>query len=175
MLINGHLDYPQMLAENGVYGLATLDLYFDREARIDESRSRFSGDNRWVRGLLVSAARKGLVAWYNSIGGRLEREKFRNQHFRADFVITYTSTQSSDLQKEEEGSYHMVRRSLVQTCLNPTVGGVDVACVAMRVAGAISTQLSEKYKIKYQALKDRLETLDGMDLRGINDELTRQS
>lgn len=167
LLINGHLDYPEMLAENGVQGMATLDLYFDHEARIDESRSHIMGDNRWIRGLFVKAARIGLEDWFRGMGASLKKSQFRDQHFRADFVITYANTHSSELEKNGESSYHLVRRQLVQTCLNPAAGGIDLACTAMRVAGAISSKVSSHYKMKFQALKDRLEQFDEMGLKGL--------
>jgi hypothetical protein len=169
VLVNGHLDYPTMLAENGVHGLASLDLFFDHEAKIDENRSHFYGDNRLVRGLLVKATRKALEDWFHGCGGKLAREQFRDQHFQADFIITFTSTQSSELQKEQEGSYHLYRRSLVQTCLNPMAGGLDLTCVALRVAGVISNNVSSTYKMKYQALKDQLEAFDEMDFKGLRE------
>lgn len=171
LLVNGHLDYPTMLAENGVHGQASLDLYFDHEAKIDENRSHFFGDNRLVRGLLVKATRQALQDWFRGCGGLLEKNKFRDQHFHADFIITFTSTQASELLKETEGSYHLYRRSLVQTCLNPMAGGVDLTCVAFRVAGFVSTQVSSNYKIRYQALKDQLENFDDMDLKGLHETI----
>jgi hypothetical protein len=175
LVINGHLDYPAMLAENGVHGMATLDLYFDHDAHIDESRSRMLGDNRWIRGLFVKAARIGLEDWFRGMGGSLNKAQFRDQHFRADFVITYTNTHASDLEKNGESNYHMVRRQLVQTCLNPAAGGLDLACTAMRVAGVISSKVSSNYKIKFQALKDRLEQYDETGLSGINQSILRRS
>ncbi|MFL5815000.1 MAG: hypothetical protein ACJ763_15600 [Bdellovibrionia bacterium] len=175
VLINGHMDYPEMLAENGVQGMATLDLYFDHDARVDETRSRLMGDNRWIRGLFAKAARNGLEEWFRGMGGNLKRAQFRDQHFRADFVITYTNTHASELERNGENSYHLVRRQLVQTCLNPVAGGLDLACTAMRVAGTISSKVSSNYRIKFEALKDRLEQFDEIGLSGINQSILRRS
>lgn len=175
LMINGHLDYPEMLAENGIHGMATLDLYFDHNAQIDESRSRMLGDSRWIRGLFVKAARIGIEDWFRGMGGSLNKDQFRDQHFRADFIITYTSTHSSELEKNGEASYHLVRRQLVQTCLNPAMGGLDVTCAAMRVAGIINSQVSSNYKIKFQALKDRLEQFDETGLAGLNQSILHRS
>jgi hypothetical protein len=47
------------------------------------------------------------------------------------------------------------------------MGGLDVTCAAMRVAGIISSQVSSNYKIKFQALKDRLEQFDDLGLSGL--------
>jgi hypothetical protein len=174
-MINGHLDYPAMLAENGIHGMASLDLYFDHNAQIDESRSRMLGDSRFIRGLFVQAARVGLMDWFRGMGGTLSKDQFRDQHFRADFVITYTSTRLSELEKNGEGSYHLVRKSLVQTCLNPAMGGVDMTCAALRVAGAISKQVSSDYKIRFEALKDRLEQYDSLGLSGLNRSIDRST
>jgi hypothetical protein len=164
-----------MLPENGVQGIATLDLYFDHDARVDETRSRLMGDNRWIRGLFTKAARVGLEEWFRGMGGSLAKAQFRDQHFRADFVITYTNTHSSELERSGENAYHLVRRQLVQTCLNPAAGGLDLACTAMRVAGAITSKVSPNYRIKFEKLKDRLEQFDEMGMSGINQSIQRRS
>jgi hypothetical protein len=59
--------------------------------------------------------------------------------------------------------------------LNPAAGGLDVTCAALRVVGAISNMVSDKYKVRYQALKDRLEMFDQMELHGMNNEIARQT
>lgn len=48
-LIHQEIDYPDLLIEEGVQGISSLDLYFDHEGKIDEERSKFSGSNRWLR------------------------------------------------------------------------------------------------------------------------------
>jgi hypothetical protein len=172
-LINGNLEFPIMLVEHGVQGIATLDLYFDQNGSIDEEKSSFSGDNRMVRGLLVKAVRKGLVNWYRSGLTRLEKEKLRNQHFRSDFVISYFLPTESALIKTNESAYKMLRRELIATCIAPTPSGfgLDVTCTAVKVAGSLKRAISDTYKGRYMALTESLSDYDRMGLEGINRQI----
>lgn len=163
--INYYIDYPIILIENGVQGIATLDLYFDQEGNIDADQSRFFGDNRYVRGILVRAARKGVVKWYLSDAVRLQKDQFKNQHFRAEFAISYTLPSISRIEKNSLGSYTFLRRHYMHECANPT--GIDVACLAAKAYGALQSEFSDSYKIKFRALKDTLEHYDDIGLNGI--------
>jgi hypothetical protein len=163
--INQNLDYPIILLENGVQGTATLDLYFDHEGNVDEGRSKFFGANRSVRGLLVKASRQGLMKWYLADIFRLQRDQFKDQHFRAEFTISYSLPSISEIQKPGMNSYAFVRRRYVHECINPT--GLDVACAAIKLSGAIQRETSTTYKIRLQALQDQLEQYDVIGLNGI--------
>lgn len=169
--IHQHLDYPEMLAENGVQGNATLDVYFNSDGELDEDRSKTYGDNRYVRGLLIRATRKGLVEWQTNEANRIRKDQFRNQHFRADFVIAYSQTDQSEVIKTQPGSYQFLRKRVSNvTCLG-AVGGapiLDFACVAMQVGGAIHRSVSDRYKSRLAALKEMLDYYDGLDLKGIH-------
>lgn len=167
--INQFLDYPEILIENGVQGVATLDLYFDKDGNIDEARTKLFGGNRSVRGLLAHASRSGLVKWYRSDADQLKRDQFKNQHFRADFVISHALEDASRLEKTSQGSYTFLRRHYVHKCANPT--GVDVACVAMKTYGFIRGNVSKAYKARFQALQDRLEHYDDIGLDGVTAEI----
>lgn len=169
--INRHLDYPKMLAENGVQGSATLDLLFDSNGDIDESRSKTFGDNRLVRGMLVRAGRKGLVEWISNDRKRLQKEQLRNQRFRAEFILAYSQADAAVLTKIMPGSYGFLRRHFSNVaCIGESNGApaLNIACVAVAASGAIQRSLSDKYKGQITALKDRLEQYDEMNLSGIN-------
>jgi hypothetical protein len=164
--INQYLDYPSILIENGIQGIATLDLYFDDDGSVDEARSKFFGDNRWVRGLLVRAARQGILKWYVHDTFRLKKSEFRNQHFRADFEISYSQPSSSKIEKTGSGFYTFTRRHYMHECADPT--GVSVTCLAMKIYGATERRLSSDYRMKYEALKDQLEYFDNTGLNNLN-------
>jgi hypothetical protein len=169
--VNGHLDYPLMLAENGVYGLASLDLYFDHDGNVDEYRSKCGGANRVVRGLLVEATRSGLLEWFANEAKRIRRDQFRDQHFRADFMVSAVENSENSLSKAGP-EYHFVRRIHYNpTCLEP--GTVDLACAGMRIIGLIKGK-DDKYLMKFEALKESTERFDDLGLSGIN-ELLRQA
>lgn len=163
--INQYIDYPMILVENDLQGIATFELYFDQEGNIDEIKSKFFGDNRWVRGLLVRASRQGLVKWYLSDALRLKKSQFKNQHFRAEFEISYTLPNASRVEANSPGSYTILRRHYIYECANPA--GVDIACLAMKVHGAMQRGLSSSYKIRLEALRDQLEHFDNIGLSGI--------
>lgn len=167
--INFYLDYPIILVENGIRGIATLDLYFDNNGNIDESLSKFFGSNRSVRGLLVKAARLGLVKWYLADSFLLKKEQFKNQHFRAEFIISYTLDSRSEIQKSSSGLYTFLRRHYLHQCAQPT--GVDVACVAARIYGFARSKVSSSYRIELEALKDQLEHYDNLGLSGITKQI----
>ena len=172
--INNHLDYPGILMEQGVQGIATLELFFDDKGEVDESKSKCFGDNRLVRGLLVKAVRYGLAEWFINEAQRLEKEKFRNQHFRADFEISHLLGSSSELTKSVTGAYQFKRRRFAHTCVSPIgIGGagLDVVCVAAKVTGFLSSRLSGKYKSRFYALVDSLEHFDGIGLIGLNSRI----
>lgn len=164
--INQDIDYPTLLIENGVQGISTLDLYFDSMGNVDESKSSFTGANRSVRGLLVKAARSGILKWYEMDAFRLEKQAFRNQHFRADFSISYTQTDLSELKRVAVSSYSITRRHYMHECASPI--GVDLSCVALKTYGALDNLLSREARVKFEALKDRLEYFDDLELKGLN-------
>lgn len=174
--ISGNLDYPQLLVEYGVQGVASVELYFDHAGEVDESRTRVNGGHRLIRGLLVRASRQGLVDWYQSSVSRIEKEKFRNQYFRADFSITYTSRPVDQMIKVSEGSYRFVKRRTSRVCLNPTPVGaaLDISCVALKVAGKIRKEFSAAYRARFKALEERLDYFDQVEFAGINKKI-RQS
>lgn len=171
--INRHLDYSELLAEDGLQGLATLDLYFDREGRVDETKSRFLGSNRYLRGVLVRAARKGLVEWGLSDASRLKKDQFRNQHFRADFELSHLLRLGSELQKTMPNSYRFIRaKTLNYVCLGGQPGDgtpyVDFACLLAVASGALKKTMSSEYRMRLQALKDTLEEFDERGIAGVN-------
>jgi hypothetical protein len=169
--INHHLDYLQMMIDNGIHGTAVLDLYFDSQGNVDETRSKTQGDNSFVRGMLVRSTRKGLVDWFAKDASRLRKDQFRNQHFRADFILSYSQESESKLIKSGPGSYGFLRKYFSNPeCIGAGGGGIgiDLFCVASEVAGAIHHTLSDKYKIEVIAMKDSLEYYDRLDLDGIN-------
>lgn len=165
--INHFLDYPSILIENGVQGTATLDLYFDSRGEIDENRSKFLGGHRSLRGLLVRASRQGLEKWYRADGARLDKDQFKNQHFHADFSISYTLTEASKVEKEGEGSYRLVRRHYSSVCANPM--GLDLACIAVKGYGAVRRALTDDYRVKLAALQDVLDHYDDIRLQGMRE------
>lgn len=169
--IHYYLDYPSLLIENGVEGYSTLDLYFDSEGEIDEARSGFSGSHRLVRGLLARAARRGIEKWYLSDGGRLEREQFRNQHFRADFSISRTQTSDSRVEKNGEDSYRIVRRHHASLCATPF--GVDLACIAVKGYGAVKNAITDESRVRFIALRDTLDHYDEIGLSGLREVVRR--
>ena len=163
------LDYPEVLVEQGVQGVASVDLYFDSRGLIDEHRSLVAGDHGSLRGVMVRAMRSGLLSWYRSDAIRLKREEFRNQHFRADFVLSYTLASDDRNEKLGAGRYHFLRRKQLSTCLYP--GAVDVACAAMKIAGFIKKQTSDKYNVHVAAVLDVLADFDSKGLDGIDGEI----
>lgn len=160
------MDYPDLLIQAGITGVSSLDLYFDLNGGVDESKSEFAGSNAYVRGLLVRAVRKGLVAWYRSDGGRLEKDQFRGQHFRASFTISFVQAPETLLTKTVNGHYSFKRRAGVTICATPS--GVDLACLAIQGYGKLRSVFSDKYRIQVIALKERLEDLDRLGLQGIS-------
>ena len=163
--INFHLDYPRILVENGVQGIASLDLYFDSEGNIDETKSKFAGPNRSVRGLLARASREGIVNWYKSDVLRLDREQFKNQHFRADFALSYLEEESTKITKNGTVNYTFVRRRRLMTCASPM--GVDVTCMATRAYGSIRNAVTSKGRLQLEALQDDLDHYDRLGLSGL--------
>ena len=170
--INGHLDYPELLVENSIHGNATLDLYFDSQGNVDERKSKTYGDNPFVRGLLIRATRIGFVEWYSSDAGRLRKEQFKNQHFRADFILAYSQEDSGALVKTVPGTYNFLRRRVSNiTCLGKSPEGYpmfNAACAIAGIGGAIYRNVSDKYKSRLIAIKDNLEYYDSLELSGIN-------
>jgi hypothetical protein len=169
--IHRHLDCPDLLSDNGIQGAAAIDLFFDSSGNVDEVKSHVSGDHRLLRGLLVRATRKGLLEWLQNDARRLRSEQYRNQHFRADFIITYSQVERPPLLKLSPGSYELAKKRVSNvSCLGNFGGspGLDVSCVAMSVGGAIHRGFSDRYKIQLMAVKDSLEYQDELGLRGIN-------
>ena len=113
--INQNLDYPILLAENGVQGNARLDLIFDSLGEVIEEMSFFTGTHRAIRGLLVKASRVGIVEWYRSDAYRLHREDFKNQHFTAELSLSVLSSETKWL-RGASGEYQLVRRHRVSAC-----------------------------------------------------------
>lgn len=168
--IDLHLEYSKLLVENGVEGLASLDLYFDHEGNIDEARSVFGGDNSLIRGVLVRATRAGLVKWYLYDAHRLKKEQFRNQHFYAQFSLSAVFGENSELAKTAPNAYTFRRRRAKDYCLRPfgSAPGIDVSCVAFKAYGAIYNSLSRERRIKFDNLRDELEHVGRKNLDGIN-------
>jgi len=164
--INYNIDYPNLLIENGVQGVAILDLYFDSEGNVNEGHSTVTGDNGSVRGMLVKAARDGIVKWYQTDAFRLKKDEFKNQHFRTEFAMSYTQASESSLVKSAAGNYAITRRHYMHQCAVP--GGVDIYCLAMKTYGAVNNLLTHESRILFEGLRDRLEHYDEIELKGIN-------
>ena len=79
-----------MLIENGIQGIATLDLYFDSAGRVDKAD-----------------------VW------RLQKNGFKNQHFTAEFELPYTLANSFRLDKNSSGSFTILRRHYMHECASP--------------------------------------------------------
>jgi hypothetical protein len=167
--VSKYLDFPEILMENGVQGTAAIDLRFDSEGRVDETRSTWTGSHRAVRGLLVQATRLGLVEWYESDAYRLHRDEFRNQHFQAAFEITYTQAGESRIDQTGPGSYQMLRRRQKQVCAHP--GGIELVCLARKTQGAVENLLIDKGRILYEMLRDKLDRFDEQGLQGVNQQI----
>lgn len=165
--INKNLIYPELLIENGIEGVARLDLYFDENGEIEENKSEFSGDNRLVRGLLVRAVRESLIHWY-ARGDiyRLKKEQLKNQHFQAQFSLTQFLSAASTYERVAPNNYLFVRRHNLNQCAQPT--GVDITCVAMRISGAIKNTYSQRARLRFYSLQDELEYFDKLKLNGVN-------
>ncbi len=171
--IHVQLDYPTLLVKDGIQGTALLDLYFDSNGNVEETRSRIQGSNRSIRGLFVRAVRKALPGWYLSDASRLAKNQFRSQHFRADFVISHGVKTVNSVSKGDDGTYSILRRRYVHPCWLPHPTGVipDVFCLAIRAAGAVEQQVSSTYRMKLEAEKDALEYYDSLGLVGVNEEI----
>lgn len=164
--VNASLDYPSLLIENSVEGTATLDLFFDHDGNVDEDHSKFFGANRFVRGVLVKASRTALIQWYRADAVRLNKDQFRDQHFRAELSISYVRPDESRMEKTSSGSYLMVRRHYMHECATPF--GLDVACLALKAKGATERAFSDGYKNRFDDLKENLSHFDDIALGGIN-------
>lgn len=179
--IDRHLDYPLMLAENGVQGVATLDLYFDDQGLVNEAKSKCFGDRRVLRGLLVKATREALVEWFVNDAKRIRRDQFRNQHFRADFVIVGNEFDSAEQNRGIAGTYNFVRKKHIRnsaSCLAPgpnANGVVDFACLGMKLVGAIRGNVDSTYRSRFEALKETMERYDMLELTGINGAVEKAS
>jgi len=169
--LNGHLSYPSILVENGVSGVATLDLYFNSSGLIDESKSEIFGPNSSIRGLLTRAARKAIADWFNSEAIQLERSQFSDQHFRAEFVLSSVNKSISSVSKLTFNRYRILRRKYKNNVCVGSFGStptVDVTCIAMRIAGEIRSRTSHSYREQLDGLKDQLKFFDSLGLKGIN-------
>ncbi|MEK6706338.1 MAG: hypothetical protein AABZ06_11170, partial [Bdellovibrionota bacterium] len=94
--------------------------------------------------MLVKAVRYGLSEWFANEAGQLEKKKSRNQHFRADFEISYLLGNQSEVTKTTTGAYQFTRRRFSHTCISPVgIGGagLDITCVAARVGGFVKNRL----------------------------------
>jgi hypothetical protein len=161
-----NFDFSDLLFENSVQGNAWLDLYFDREGKVDEVRSRFSGSHYLVRGLLVKATRRGLVDWYRADAYRLKKAEFRNQHLRAELSISYAENVEK-LTKTGADAYLLTRKRFRNECLYP--GAVDLVCAAMKVKGAVENLINDNSRIQFDLLKDNINHYDDLGLSGINE------
>lgn len=174
--IGASLEYPRILSENGIQGIAVLELVFDSKGKVDETQSKFFGGTRIIRGLFVKAARTGIISWYESDAVRVRPERFRNQHFRAVFEVSSYFADKSQTKKISSGSYEFVRRRYAPTCIEPAPSGavgLNVACLALRVGGFIKNQISTEYKTKLFAIKENLEHFDNLGLSGINAKIEK--
>jgi len=170
--IGEKLDYPDVLAEEGIEGTTSVDLYFDSRGLIDEDRSEVLGDHASLRGEMVRAVRSGLLSWYESAATRLRMDEFRNQHFRADFTLSYSENSQERTDKLASGSYHFLRRRKIDICIYP--GAIDLACTAAKIAGFIADHTSDKHKVHVAAVLDVLNDFDAQGLRGIDDDIAAQ-
>ncbi|HAR44531.1 MAG TPA: hypothetical protein DCS07_18180 [Bdellovibrionales bacterium] len=164
--VNKFLNYPAILAENGIEGTSTLEIFFNHLGEIDEARSKCFGSHRVVRGMLTQATRKGLVEWFSTDANRLSKEQFKNQHFRADFEVSNFLAEKSVVTKAAPGSYEFTRRRFANHCLSH--GGLDLVCATVKLSGAIKNLTSGAYKGRFYALTDHLEHYDSVGLAGIN-------
>ena len=161
--INRNLEYPTLFVKNGIQGSATLTLRFDSDGNVNETQSEFAGSHHSIRGLLVKAARLGLVEWYQSDAYRLHKDQFKNQYFRAELFLSYVEADLSRLAKNSSGSYQITKRRYKDT----TCGG-DLICLAMKAEGAIENVLNDNERIRLDLLKDKLDSYDDQGLKGIN-------
>ena len=176
--VNSRLDYPRLLVENGVEGYATLEIFFNSQGRIDEGKSSCLGSHRSLRGLLIRAVRGALVDWYSSDAVRLSPEQFRDQHFRANFEITFSQPAASQVDRIAPGTYSFLRRQSANSCLTAVPGSgamLNLSCVAIKAGGYIKNAMDGNRKIHYEALNDRLEYFDDLGLKGMNDLIERPS
>lgn len=111
--------------------------------------------------MFVKATRKGLKKWFVSETGRLRREQFKDQYFRAEFSLSDTLKDLSEVRKDSDQSYSFIRRHFVSHCVLP--GMVDVVCVAMRTKGFIEKRISRAYQLRVLELKDRLDAYDDLE------------
>lgn len=109
------------------------------------------------------------MKWYHGDGARLAKEQFKNQHFRADFSISYTLTDASRVDRIGEDSFHFVRRHYRSVCANPM--GVDLACLAVKGYGAIRNAFTNEDRIKLASLEDTLDHYDEMGLQGLRQQI----
>lgn len=122
---------------------------------------------------MIRAFRKGYIEWHASDAGRIRKEQFRNQHFRADFILAYSQTDTAEVSKLVPGSYGFLRRRVSNISCIGSEGGAAIfnfACAAEGIFGAIHGGLSEKYENQITALKDTLDYYDGLGLGGLNRE-----
>jgi hypothetical protein len=175
--IGSHLEYPLLLSENGITGNATLDLYFDGNGEVDEGRSKTYGDARSLRGLLIKATRHGLMDWIPSDAPRLAKSQFRNQHFRADFILAHSQVDTSETLNPAPGSYLFTRRRVSNTaCIGQIDGSplLNAACLAAKAQGAILRSYSRSYRNEFELLKERLEQFDQIGLDGIKSSVAQR-
>lgn len=163
--INHFLEYPDLLIENGVEGVASLDLYFDNEGLVDEMRSAFGGDNRMLRGIFVRATRTGLTKWYLSDAYRLKKNQFRNQHFHAEFALSAVAKEDSRVEKTGTDAYAFRRHRMKDYCLRP--GAVDLSCLTIKAYGAVYNTVSRRHKVMFDNLQYELDYFDRKGLSGI--------
>lgn len=115
--------------------------------------------------MLVRAARQSLIAWFSGEGPRLRKEQFRNQHFRADFVLGFTPNPLPELTKTGPGNYSFLRQRPSRI---PCMGDLlNPGCFALQAAGALQRATSQKYASQLSAVKDRLEQYDQTGLDGV--------
>lgn len=168
--IDSHLEYSDLLVENGVEGAASLELYFDSNGDVDENKSYFGGDDILIRGAFARAVRSGLVQWYVFDAHRLNKDQFRNQHFSLQFSLSAVFGEDSKLAKSSPNSYSFLRRRVKDYCLRPFNGApsLDVSCVALKAYGAVANSISRKRRIMFDNLKDELELYNRRGLSGIS-------
>ena len=126
-------------------GSATIDLYFTEKGEVDEARSTTTGSSRVLRGLIARATYKGLVRWLREEASRLKRADFRNQYFRAEFILSGILGPKNELTRTTAGNYLLTRGAFQNRGrLTPIAAGVgiDGAIVALSIGGAIERSTS---------------------------------
>ncbi len=148
-----------------------VDVYFGGRGLVDEERSQITGDVRLLRGLLTRATFRALTEWLSGDATQLRPDQFRNQPFRAEFVLSYASTRGAARQRVTPGHYDIKRTRTLNACLG-AVGGapfLELACAALQVGGVVRRQVSDRYKNQFEILKEQLIDWDQRGLAGVKE------